>query len=250
MDIYQPTHKHCSKCKQLLSIENFAIDKQRKDGYRPSCKQCKSITDKNYRLNNKDKIKGIQKEYYEKNKEDITLKNLLYKEKNKERFKEHYKLYKKAYYEKNKEQIAEYGKLYRSIHKEKRTETIRKYYQNNKNKIREFQRRNEQSRYYSDVIFRLRKNTRTLIAQAFRLNGFTKSSKSYEILGCSFEHLKEHIENQFVDGMSWDNRSSWHIDHIIPISFAKTEAEVIKLNHYTNLQPLWAIDNLKKGNRV
>ena len=62
--------------------------------------------------------------------------------------------------------------------------------------------------------------------------------------------LKEHLELQFVDGMSWDNRSEWHIDHIIPLSSAKTDEEIYKLCHYTNLQPLWAEDNLKKSNKI
>ena len=58
-----------------------------------------------------------------------------------------------------------------------------------------------------------------------------------------------HLEKQFAIGMSWENRSEWHIDHIIPLSSAKTEDEVYKLCHYTNLQPLWAEDNLKKSNK-
>jgi len=81
-------------------------------------------------------------------------------------------------------------------------------------------------------------------------NGFTKKSRSYEILGCSFDYFKNHIESKFTDGMTWENRSKWHIDHIIPISSAKTEAEILKLNHYTNLQPLWAADNIRKGNKM
>ena len=63
------------------------------------------------------------------------------------------------------------------------------------------------------------------------------------------EFLKEHLESQFIDGMGWDNRVEWHIDHIIPLSSAKTEDELYRLCHYTNLQPLWAEDNLKKGNK-
>jgi hypothetical protein len=58
------------------------------------------------------------------------------------------------------------------------------------------------------------------------------------------------LEKQFVVGMSWDNRNKWHIDHIIPLSSAKTEEEIYKLAHYTNLQPLWAEDNLSKGDTI
>ncbi len=69
-------------------------------------------------------------------------------------------------------------------------------------------------------------------------------------MGCSPELLKEYLEKQFVDGMCWDNRNEWHIDHIIPLSLAKTEEEIYKLCHYTNLQPLWAEDNLRKSNKI
>jgi hypothetical protein len=78
----------------------------------------------------------------------------------------------------------------------------------------------------------------------------TKKNKTFEIIGCSPEFLKEYIENLFIDGMSWENRNQWHIDHIIPLSSAKTEKQMYKLCHYTNLQPLWVEDNLKKSNKI
>jgi hypothetical protein len=77
-----------------------------------------------------------------------------------------------------------------------------------------------------------------------------KTQTTFEIIGCTPQELKEHLEKQFVDGMGWENRCEWHIDHIIPLSSAKTEEELYQLCHYTNLQPLWAIDNLKKSNNI
>jgi len=77
-----------------------------------------------------------------------------------------------------------------------------------------------------------------------------KNSKTYDILGCTPQELKEHLEKQFVEGMTWENRGEWHIDHIIPLSSAKNEDEVYRLCHFTNLQPLWALDNLKKSNKL
>jgi hypothetical protein len=62
--------------------------------------------------------------------------------------------------------------------------------------------------------------------------------RTEELLGGTFEEIKIHFESLFTEGMSWDNRSEWHIDHIIPLSSGKTEEEMIKLCHYTNLQPL------------
>ena len=88
------------------------------------------------------------------------------------------------------------------------------------------------------------------------MNNFLKSkninkkNKTFNIVGCSPEFLKEYLEKKFIGGMSWDNKGDWHIDHIIPLSSAKTEEEIYKLCHYTNLQPLWSEDNLKKGNKM
>jgi hypothetical protein len=81
-------------------------------------------------------------------------------------------------------------------------------------------------------------------------NNLTKTNKTFEIVGCSPQFLKEYLEKQFIDGMTWENRSEWHIDHIIPLSSAKTEDELYRLCHYTNLQPLWAEENLKKSNKI
>lgn len=91
---------------------------------------------------------------------------------------------------------------------------------------------------------------RSRIHTAFVRNNYTKNSCVFDIIGCSFEELKLHIEKQFQPGMSWDNRSTWHIDHRIPLASAKTEEDVIRLNHYTNLQPLWAADNLRKSDKL
>ena len=78
-----------------------------------------------------------------------------------------------------------------------------------------------------------------------------KRGKSYEdILGETFDNVRLHIEKQFKDGMSWSNFGEWHIDHIVPLSSGKNQDEWVKLNHYKNLQPLWAKENLQKGARV
>jgi hypothetical protein len=104
----------------------------------------------------------------------------------------------------------------------------------------------------TDKKYRLIKLIRCAINNGFRTKKFTKKSRSIEIIGCSYEEFEKHIESLFLDGMTWENRGvkGWHIDHIIPVSSASTEEELIKLNHYTNLRPLWAIDNLKKGAKL
>ena len=90
-----------------------------------------------------------------------------------------------------------------------------------------------------------------LIRNGIRRYIVDKRGKSYEdILGETFDNVRLHIEKQFKDGMSWSNFGEWHIDHIVPLSSGKNQDEWVKLNHYKNLQPLWAKENLQKGARV
>ena len=104
-------------------------------------------------------------------------------------------------------------------------------------------------RYHSDVLFRLRYNLSSRTRNALKTSGFNKNSDIKNILGAELERVKLHLESQFQEGMTWENRSEWHIDHIIPLASAQSEEELILLCHYTNLQPLWAFDNLSKGDR-
>jgi hypothetical protein len=77
-----------------------------------------------------------------------------------------------------------------------------------------------------------------------------KKNKSIEYLGCPIEEFKKHIEKQFTEGMTWDNHGEWHIDHIVPLKYENPSIEeVMERLHYTNTQPLWASDNISKGNR-
>jgi hypothetical protein len=107
-----------------------------------------------------------------------------------------------------------------------------------------------------DPLKRLKHNIKSNIITRLKKANFKKSKTSLEIVGLeNWNMLKEHIEKQWEDGMSWDNHglgpnnTTWHIDHIIPLSSATTEEEVYKLNHYTNLRPMWGSDNIRKGNK-
>jgi hypothetical protein len=204
--------KVCSKCKEEKELSYFDKDKRKKDGHRSQCKKCI----KEYYLNNK--------EYYKE-----------YKEKYKEKYKEYYK----ERYKNNKEKNKEYYKEYR-----------KEYYKNNKEKHKEYCKEYIKNRMQIDPLFKLKCNIRSLIRTSIKNKGFTKSSQTYNILGCTYEEFKKHLENQFTKGMNWENQGEWHLDHIYPVSLAKDEEELYKLNHYTNFQPLWAEDNLKKGNKV
>jgi hypothetical protein len=102
----------------------------------------------------------------------------------------------------------------------------------------------------NDDIFRFTNNTRTLIYNALRNQGYSKKSKTHEILGCDFDLFKIHIENQFKSGMNWANYGKWHLDHIYPISKATSYEMALTLNHYTNFQPLWASENIIKRDKI
>lgn len=121
---------------------------------------------------------------------------------------------------------------------------------NNSEKIKEYQNNYIKNKRLNNPVFKLKFNIRNLIRNSIKKQGYSKKSKTFEILGCSFEEFKEYLEKQFTEGMTWNNAGEWHLDHIYPISLAKDEQEVIRLNHYTNFQPLWAIDNIKKGNKI
>ena len=111
------------------------------------------------------------------------------------------------------------------------------------------QKRYIKQREQEDPLYKVIRIVCSVVRSAFKRKGYTTNSHYYEILGCSYEHLKSHIEQQFQEGMSWDNHGEWHIDHIIPVSYGLNAEEVIALNNYINLQPLWARDNLRKSNR-
>ncbi len=161
---------------------------------------------------------------------------------------------KKKFAKNNPEKVRE-GKLkhYRE-NRDKILEQKKEYRKRNRPSIRDYQR--EYNKHYiphklkTDETYKIKYKMRKLIAYSLWSGGYTKTSRTFEILGISYEEFKVYMERQFEKGMSWGNHGEWHIDHIIPLASAHTEADVIKLNHYTNLQPLWAKDNLSKGSKI
>lgn len=134
-----------------------------------------------------------------------------------------------------------------SGYREKNRELVNESARKSRKKYKEKYRKNERDRYHSDPVYRLKALLRTNVWR-YIIN--KQGKRTEDILGETFDNVRRHLEIQFVDGMSWNNFGEWHIDHIIPLSSAKTEEEVFKLNHYTNLQPLWAKDNLSKGSKL
>lgn len=142
----------------------------------------------------------------------------------------------------------EQAKKYRDTHKKNQKTYMKRYWKENKDKLAKYQI----NKYYSNIKFRILVSSRNRIGKY--LKGISKSEHTKELLGCSLEELKTHLENKFKNGMSWNNygKNGWEIDHIIPCcSFDLTDLEQRKkCFHYTNLQPLWAIENRIKWNKI
>ena len=151
----------------------------------------------------------------------------------------------------NSVKYKEIQKKYRDSNKEKESIRSSIWCNNNKDKRLLYANEYEKSRKKIDSIYKLRRLTKSRIHNFLKTKNITKQNRTFDIIGCTPEFLKEHIEKQFTKGMSWELLGQHiHIDHIIPLSSAKTEEEVYKLCHYSNLQPLWSEDNLKKSNKI
>jgi hypothetical protein len=134
--------------------------------------------------------------------------------------------------------------------KEKVNESNRKWRQNNIEKAKSTARLNYNVKIKNNPKFALRQRIKRLIQLALTTKTTRKNSKTEIILGCTIDYFKRHIEKQFTDGMNWDNRKDWHLDHITPMASAKDYNEMIRLNHFTNLRPLWADENMSKSDKI
>lgn len=212
-------NKFCTYCN--LEFNSCHFDKK------GECKVRKSDRFKEWRLLNRDRLNKKMKDWHAQNKE----KDLTWNAANKDKKSASSKKWKT----KNKDKISVYNKSYRKENKTKINKLKTKYYHQKK----------------TDPIFKITINLKNKISKAVR----GRCSKSFHLnyLGCTAEELKIYLENQFQSGMTWDNYGpkGWHIDHIRPMcSFDLSNHEELKeACHYTNLQPLWAIDNLKKGKK-
>ena len=220
--------KICSRCKEEKEFCEFGVCNSSKEGLKSSCKVCRKIEGKIYRENNAEKRKETIKNWKNKNPEynrNYYINNIeLVNKRN------------KKWYENNKEKHRENDKIW----KEKNIESVREYHNN----LIKYQRE-------TDPLKKLIFNVRGRVYNILKNKIITKTNKTFDIVGCSPEFLKEHIEKQFTEGMSWELMGKHiHIDHIIPLSSATNEEEIYKLCHYTNLQPLWAEDNLRKSNKI
>lgn len=267
--------KVCSLCKKEKEITEYYYNNTRQK-YFSRCKQCiKKMSLSKYQ-ENKEKRKEYKKQYYKKNK-DVFLKKakenyINNREQKKEYSKRYYyenrqekndyskEYYKKNYdilkkkqqesYLKNKDYILKRQQEYYINHKEERKEYYKKYRKKPENKIKI--NNYIKQRKKEDKLYEFSNRIRHLIKRSISKMGYTKKSKTYQILGCDFETVYNHLLKTYKKnyGVDYNFKEKVHIDHIIPISTAKTEEDVVKLCHYTNLQILKAEDNLKKSNKL
>lgn len=169
-----------------------------------------------YRAKNREKLKEKNRIYYHSNKEKIKLKQKEWVEKNPNYHKDYLKKWNKANKENHRKYMIDYNK--------KRRE--------------------------NDILFKLCFNLRSRLNRVVKSKKMNKDNQLKQYLGCDLDYLKHYLESKFTIDMSWDNYGQWHIDHIIPLNSAKSIEELYVLCHFTNLQPLWAFDNLSKGDKI
>ena len=198
--------KTCSICKSFKDFDYFYKSFESKDGYRYTCITCQK---ENY-------IKR-----YSVKKDHILNKNKEWRCNNKNKVKE--------YWKKDSSKRKEYFKEYRIKNRKKRYEYMLKYMKENIN-------------------YNISHKLRHRLNMALKSQMVRKTNKALELLGCTIEEFKNHLQSLFIEGMSWKNRKKWHIDHIKACNTfnLSNPEEQKKCFHYSNMQPLWAIDNQRK----
>lgn len=188
------------------------------------------------------KNKESYKKYYQKNKEEIRKKQKLYNDSHKEELKKYFK----EYHQKNRVKKCELALQWYDKHRE----VIKAKYQKNKKKINTDRNNYFIKKRKENIHFRILCNLRIRIWKV--LKGINKSKSTLKLLDCSIEQLKHHLEAQFKNGMAWSNYGKWEIDHIRPCaSFdLSKEEEQKKCFHYSNLQPLWELENIQKSDNA
>jgi len=187
-----------------------------------------------YRQNHKIEISELQKEWYKLNKQKILIQR--------KKYRCNHKKYIREWRLRNHNKLLLYYKKYREEHKEQ----IKKYQKEHQKERHLWSKR----KMKKSISFRMTKYLRTRIYNALKYN--YKSQSTIKLLGCSIDFLKKYLQLKFQSGMSFENYGKWHVDHIKPCAkFDLSKAsEQKKCFNYTNLQPLWAEDNLRKHSKL
>lgn len=230
--------KTCTKCGELSPWSEFYKKNNTNDGYSYYCKSCLRSQCQNRYHTLDEESKTRYKENVKKYKKSLTSQQRT--------------AYKKSYIAKMKAGRPEQYKKYKKARREQKKRQKKRYQKEGGEQWEKYKRRrNKTKRRYMKNSPRARmiNNIRKRLSSVIKLKKGRKPESYSKVIGCTVKSLYAHIENQFIQGMSWDNYGEWHVDHIKPIAkFDLNELkEVEKINHYTNLQPLWAEDNMQKG---
>jgi len=216
----------CTRCDITKDVGSFY---KRGDQLRPECKLCANLLCREYRA--KQKTLDITKPKKVLNIDEYNI--ILQK--------------KRQYYIDNKSRISIKNKEQYQYDRDKVLAKNKKWKQQNP----DYHWQYISNRICTDINLKIRISLRSRLHAAIKNN--RKSGSAVNDLGCSVEELKQHLESRFQYGMTWDNwnRNGWHIDHVKPlVSFdLSNREELLKACYYTNLQPLWAEDNLIKGGK-
>lgn len=210
-----------------------------------------------WRAANKDKVKAHRDKWAKSNRHKVIERTKKWQEENPEKVKAN----KKRWYQKNLFELKKKRKIWIKENKQKSYEIKQRWAKNNPEKVKasrnnwllknpEYPSSLDKKRKLNDPIYAMKIRLRTRLSHIFKSTGFKKQSTTEKMLGCSFVKFKKHIESKFTEGMSWDNRSEWHLDHIIPLSCATTVEGLEKLSNYTNIRPMWAKENIAKSNNL
>ena len=223
--------KECFDCKVCKPLELFRKNKTNPDGLDYYCKPCKGKRDSISHQKNKEKRKIARQQFVSNNREKVSAQKKAERTKNAERYRE----YHKNRYQEKKQEIKVKNNARAKVTKKERN-------------------KRDKERKERDPLFKIRGNLRSRLSQAIRTD--QKKGSAIKDLGCSMDFFKSYLESLFSPGMSWDNYGrgpdKWNIDHKIPLTaFDLTNRDqLLRACHYTNLQPMWHLLNISKGNKV
>ena len=259
-------YRQSAKGKKYHSEWSLKNKERLKRVNRKYAQRTKHAAQKKWYSKNKERFKAYSAQWYKDNIETIKIKSKIYHEKNKEKIERVSKKHRDK--PESRARLKEYSAEYYLKNKKRVNKRNKTWFQNNKDKVRKAVKRYRlknleyQRKWYAAYARRQRKinpqfNMRERLSKGITmaLNRYVKEGKRFGTLtytGCSIAFLVKHIEKQFKDGMNWENRNKWHIDHIRPCaSFDLTDTkQQLECFHYTNLQPLWAFDNMSKGAKI
>lgn len=224
--------KQCNKCWLVKPVVDFPFRKA--PVRKHQCKACFAIYSKKYTEENREMLKVKRK-----GKRAIDIPRM-------RKWREENRGWMRRYRAENKDVIKKQETEWREENKEK-VEADQKIYREQNRERRQLLKK---ARYKTDIEFRLSYNLCNRVRDAIK--GGRKSASTMDLIGCALTEVRNHLEAQFVDGMSWENYGEWHIDHIRPCaSFNLLEPEQQReCFNYKNLQPLWAFDNISKGAKL